>query len=173
MAPRKKDLTATDFNPVVVDSVEVSKKARRYYAKDCNSYVFFIEVLDGNGKPIYETDRYGNNSTLKERKFEFTRCPVINEETGKTDARKHLSTFIIDDSEGAHLQLSDPDCERVIAILEEKAAKKGNPIVTEEQYNRERNPEAARLVDANRHLQKSLEQIQRENEELKELLGKA
>lgn len=168
MAKQKK--TATEFDRTTFEVGQGTCK--KYYAEGRSDYSFGVDKMV-DGKFVYDTDRYGNNSTLQSRRIQFVRCPVINPETNKPDTQKQLSVFIIGESDGCHLKPSDPDYDRIVEALEERRKQVGNPVCSEDEYNAKRNPEAYRLVTQNREMTSKLTELEQENADLKELLNKA
>lgn len=123
-------------------------------------------VRNGEGKPKqeYQTDADGNNKVPLFDHFKFSRVPIPNETTGKTDPTFNVGRFVIDPG--------NPRFQELVDRIEYGRANKYNGILTEAEFRMWRNPKAAKAEDEKNALLTENQNLNEEIERLKSELSR-
>lgn len=123
---------------------EKSKKARKTYYCVKGEYTFTLPVfeLDEFGNEIVDANGNKKKMFLEENgvkkaveiKHTFTRIPVKDEKTGKTNAMIFLAKYV--------LEADNPRYEEIEKILDAATRNPYSGVKTEDKYKSEDNPEA-------------------------------
>ena len=122
--------------------------------------------LDEKGKriPTMLEDANGNNKRHTHESFSFSRAPVKDPITGKTDPMKPLCTFVCEPD--------DPRFEEKVAYLTKQSKNAISKVCTEEKYRKERNPEAFSAIQREATLKTRMQELEEELEMYKEIAEK-
>lgn len=154
---------------------EKAKKRTKVYVCTKGEYTFTLPVyeLDGFGKEI--VDEKGNKKKLYleengvkkavETKYVFTRIPVKDEKTGKTNAMIFLAKFILEPENDRY--------DEIEKLLDNATRNAYSGVMTEDNYKSQSNPEAyASEKQMNLYAGENLE-LKAHNEKLREALRNA
>jgi hypothetical protein len=120
--------------------------------------------LDANGKRVEKRDAHGNGMTFEVVQYEFTKVPPHKNAEGKIDPNTAFSFLIVDPD------IHGSDFQRLLDKCKEECKNPAHKMFTEEEYFKQRNPEAFRIAKDKAALE-SLVEESNSIEDLRKKLG--
>lgn len=152
------------------------KKTIRYFAVDLLSLPVFVPVLNSKGEQVMERGKKGDRERPKMNRYDFVRVPKPTGSEGRADPMHSVCIFTIAEDGGKVLVNDAPlkegnTKEQVIEAVEDLRAHTSE-LLTEEQYEKQRNPEAYQNKVEKKVLEDKNENLEAENRRLRDELEK-
>ena len=158
---------------------EVMANGRVKFISKCREFFFMLPVLDENGKPSFHQDPNSNRKFPDMKEYAFTKSPSMRSRDGsvvkgtmKVEPETYSCFFIVDPA------VHGADFQRIVDLLSGYCKNPAFKMYTEDDYFKQRNPEAYRIakekvaMEANlSDKDKTIAELKRHAAELEDRLG--
>ncbi len=165
MATQKKKASSYAEKEGDSDVLVNDRESQVKFISKNQEYGFIITQQDENGNDEYHTDAKGNKKLPTVKSYNFQRIVVKDHETGKINTKKCHSFFIASKKEHGK------DYERIVNRLNVLASNPRNKLYSEDDWFKERNPEAFRIAKERAVVEDERDSYKARVDELEKKLG--
>jgi hypothetical protein len=157
IAANAEKMAANDAKPTTEGAVK--------YVSGYPNFGFMVYVKDEKGEQVFHTDANGNARLPTTKEYHFARVNVKDAKTGKFDQNLAYSIFIADPA------VQKGDFDAIVKRLEELRKNPINKMHNDEDWFKQRNPEAFRIAKEKSEIEAVLSAKDARIEELERKLG--